>query len=213
MPTTSARDNAFVIAAASFALTSVAIFAMICMAAQFARPDLDPAAAPLSFYLVGRFGAIVRAAYYLLAAGLIAFGCVAYRASDARLRSALPMQLFVAAGLALAPVAASAPLGVDGAPHAELARFVHGVAAQATFLSVTVAMLLQSWRWWNDAAFASGRRFRLLLAATAFAALWVNALARVGPRGAMQKGLIVLILVWLAGASWRVLRVLRSPPA
>ena len=196
-------------AMAAFALLAVAVFVLVCASVQVIRNDLDPINAPLSFYLTGGFGAAVRLAYYVLSAGLIALAWAAFRATVTHRRSAAPALLFIAAGIALVPVAATAPFAVDGAPHADFARFVHGVAAQATFLCVTVAMLLQSWHWWSDPSFSRCRGLRMVLAAAAFAALWVNALMRYWPRGLTQKVLIVLILAWLGWASWQAFRVLR----
>lgn len=200
-----ARDAAI----AAFALLAVAVFTLVCASAQVIRTDLDPINAPLSFYLTGAFGTAVRLAYYVLTAGLIALAWAAFCATDTHRRSAAPALLFIAAGIALVPVAATAPFAVDGEPHADFARFVHGVAAQATFLCVTVAMLLQSWRWWSDPSFSRRRGLRMLLAAVAFAALWVNALIRYWPRALTQKVLIVLILAWLGWVSWQAFRVLR----
>jgi len=204
---TDSRKNDLDHATALFALAAVVAFALVCTAVQFLRSDLAPANAPLSMYLTGDFGGIVRAVYYMLAVGLIALAWATFRASDTTHRSEAPALLFVAAGVALIPVAATAPLSIDG-PHADFARFVHGVAAQTTFLCVTVAMLLQSVRWWRDASFANGRLARLILAALAFAALWVNVLNRQWPRGLVQKALIVMILIWLGAAAWQAARVL-----
>lgn len=191
-------------ALAVFAFASVVLFAIVCGAVQFLRPDLDPLRAQLSLYLTGDYGALVRFVYYVLAAGLVALGCSAYHASDPARRSAAPLLLFILAGIALGPVAASEVMATDGTAHAPLARFVHGVAAQTTFLAVTVAMLLQSFRWLRDATFERGRVARLALAIAAFVLLWVHVLLHPGPAGLTQKILIATILAWLGGAAWQV---------
>jgi hypothetical protein len=193
-------------ALACFALATIVLFTLVCGAVQFLRPDLDPLRAPLSFYLTGDYGALVRAVYDALAAGLVAFGGAAYRASNPSRRSAAPLLLFVVAGFALVPVAVTELLATDGGAHAPFARYLHGVAAETTFVCVTVAMLLQSLWWRRDAAFVEGRVARIVLAFAAFAMLWVNALLRIGPAGLMQKVLIALILAWLALAAWQTQR-------
>lgn len=197
-------------ALAGFALAAVVAFALACGAVQFLRSDLDPWRAPLSFYLVSDYGALVRGVYYALAAGLVAFGVAAYRTSQPARRSAVPLLLFAIAGIALVPVAASEPLAVGVGAQAAQARFVHGIAAQTTFLCVTVAMVLQSLWWGHDAAFARRRVGRLWLALTALGMLAVSAFARTdGFGGLKQKILIALILAWLGSAAWQTERAVR----
>lgn len=181
--------------AARFALAAVIAFALVCALAQM-RPDLDPVAMPLSAYLRGPYSAPVQAVYYLLAAGLVALGFVFRRSRDDDVRAAM----FAVAGVALVPVAATALVDVDGA-NAELARLVHGLAAQTVFIVLTIAMLLQSLAWR-----AQGR---IALAAACVAALALHRLAPGLPRGATQKLLIALILTWLA---WSALAFLRCRP-
>jgi hypothetical protein len=191
---------------AHFALAAVVIFTLVCGAVQFLRSDLDPLRAPLSFFLTGDYGAFVRAAYYALAAGLVALGIAAYRTSNPARRSAAPLLLFVIAGIALVPVAVTELFATDGGAHAAFARYLHGVAAETTFICVTVAILLQSLWWRRDPAFVPGRVARIVLSFAAFAMLWVNALLRIGLAGLMQKVLIALILAWLALAAWQTQR-------
>lgn len=194
---------------AAFALMSVLTFAAVCAYAQVIRQDLDPLNAPLSRYLTGAFGSPVRAAYYGLAAGLLALAWTSFRATPARARSGAPALLLAVAGAALPLVALTAIHSGSGDAHEALAHLVHGVAAQTTFLCVTVAMLLQGWRWRGEPAFLVGARSRWLLAVSAFAMLWVNVLARSWPRGLTQKALIVLILFWLGSAAAQVWRATR----
>lgn len=174
--------------AAAFAFFAVALFALVCGLAQL-RPDLDPIAVPLSGYLTGDYGALVRLAYYILGAGIVALA-LTIRAYD---RNGVRPALFALAGVALIPVAATAlvdPAGPDG----ELARYVHGIAAQTVFVVLTIAMLMQSFAWRS--------RARIALAAACFVALVINRLLPALPRGAAQKLLIVLILLWLGAAAW-----------
>ncbi|MBO9663140.1 DUF998 domain-containing protein [Dokdonella sp.] len=183
-------------------LAGVAVFALVCGAAQVMRADLDWIAAPLSYYLTGAYGDGVIAAYLGLSVGLAAIGLGFRRALHGRARSAAPLLLFLVAAIALALTALSEKAKLHDASGAW--ALVHLLAAQTTFLCVTVAMLLQSWRVRYDMSWRPRSTPMLALAVLAFAALWLHVLARGLPRGASQKIVIVLILAWLAWASYRL---------
>lgn len=186
----------------ALALAAVLLFLFVCASAQGLRTELDWQRTPLSFYLVGDFGLVVKAAYLALAIGLVMLGLGARLAFGPRSR--LAPWLFLLAGTALL---LTALFDTDIAGTRSVTGRVHGLAAQASFLCVTLAMLAQSWTLrvvpgWQ-------RRFApaLTLALLATAALWLHAFWREPPRGLMQKGVIVLILAWLGlFAYW-----LRSP--
>lgn len=193
---------------ALLACGGVAAFVLICGAAQFLRSDLDWIAAPLSYYLVGPFGAAVVAAYLALSTGLIALGFAFRFALVPSARSGAPVLLFVVAGLALALTALSEPAKSYGHP-AEW-EAVHRLAAMTTFLCVTVAMLLQSFWLRYDPQWRARFPFAFTLAAFAFVALWIYALLHLFPSGISQKTVIALILAWLGWASSRLRRRLRG---
>lgn len=183
--------------------TQVACLVFLAMASllQFLRPDLDWQRTPLSFYLVGPHGPLLQAAYLLLASGLIGLGVSAYRSGAVQARSAAPLLLFVVAGVALA-VTALAQTPFPGRP-LTLQGLVHGLAAQTAFLCVTVAMLLQAWRWRADPGFRHRFAPAFWLAVLCFLALWTHVLVRDLPRGASQKAVIALIGLWLVlAAGW-----------
>lgn len=179
---------------------SVAVFVLVCGAAQFLRSDLDWIAAPLSYYLSGPFGTAVIAAYLALSAGLIALGLGFRFALAMPARSIVPMLLFVVAGLGLALTALSEPAKLYG--DADVWEVVHRLSAMTTFLCVTVAMLLQSFWLRFDPRWRGSFAFAFALAAAAFAALWIYSLVHSLPRGLAQKAVIALILVWLGWASF-----------
>jgi hypothetical protein len=191
------------------ALAGMLAFVLAGGVLQVARHDLDWRQAPLSFYLLGPHGHWLQAAYAVLAAALVLLGAGFHGALRREARSAAPLLLFAAAGLALV-VTALAHSNLPGrAPTLE--GFVHGTAAQAAFLCVTVAMLLQSWRLRGDARWRKrfGPAFALALAC--FAGLWVDALWKGMPRGLEQKLLIALIMLWLLRAAWWLCRVRETP--
>lgn len=189
-------------------LLGVTTFAVLCGAAQFLRPDYNWLGMPLSFYVLGPWGGMVEAGFFALAPGLVAIGAGGYLALDRRARSAAPLLLFVVAAAALG-VTAIEFTDIPGHPPT-LHGYIHVMAAAATFLCVTVAMLLQSWRMRLDPYWR--RRFlsAFTLAAVTFAALWTYALAisvvRI-PRGLGEKIVIALILAWLWRAGWWLVRM------
>lgn len=189
-------------------LAGVAAFALVCGAVQVLRTNLSWSAAPLSYYLTGAYGDGVIASYLALSVALAAIGLGFRRALRGRARSAAPLLLFLVAAFALALTALSEKAKAFDAGGGW--ALVHLLAAQTTFLCVTVAMLLQSWRWRGDALWRRYSARGLALAALAFAALWLHALVRGLPRGTSQKAVIVLILAWLAWASFRLWRTSSS---
>lgn len=184
----------------------IVCFALVAVAVQFLRSDLDWRHAPLSFYLLNDYGVTLQLAYFALALALAALGAGYYGALQHQARSAAPALLFVAAAVALC-VTAIEPSNLPQRPPT-LDGFVHGVAASTAFLCVTVAMLLQSWRLRGDPRwrprFARGFGYAVLC----FAALWLQVAWRDVPRGLTQKALIALIIGWL----WLAARWLQREP-
>ncbi|GAA0708576.1 DUF998 domain-containing protein [Dokdonella soli] len=188
-------------------LAGVAVFATVCLAVQFLRTDLDWIAAPLSYYLVGPYGDAVQAVYVALAVTLVALGIGFYRELSPSARSAAPLLLFVVSAVSLVVTALSEAAKTRG--QAAMWEWVHLVAAQTTFLCVTVAMQLQSWRLRHDERWRRHFGFAFVLASVAFVALLVYALGHLSPRGLQQKGVITLIVAWLA---WGSLNLWRGAP-
>lgn len=182
------------------ALAGVLAFALVAAAAQALRGDLDWRTTPLSFYLLGPYAAAVQAAYLALAAAIAALACGYYRALAPAARSAAPLLLFLggAAALVVVVLAPTDPLR-PAAP--TLHGVVHVVAANAAFLCVGTAMLLQAWRLRSDGRWRAHAGWALALAALAFAAIWTLTLWRTLPRGLAQKGVIALVLLWLGAAA------------
>ncbi|AIF48464.1 hypothetical protein HY57_15075 [Dyella japonica A8] len=171
-------------------------FALTACALQWTRTDLDPMIMPLSAYLHGPGGAWLRGAYDLMASALACLAWASRHATRRDLRSGLASALFMVAALAL-PVVAATVL-YEGTTSENLARLLHGEAAQATFLCLVVGMLLVSTRWLRDGRMQRNRHVGVVLAWLAFVQMWVLALWKGLPQGLMQKTLIALILCWLA---------------
>lgn len=197
-PLPSPRDSRL----ALLAFAGVALFAIVCFAAQFARGDLDWVQSPLSFYLVGDYGTVVKSAYVALGAALVSLGIEFRRSTSGGALAFVAPILFTVAGIALVVTAFSETGARAGA--ITLARRVHGLAAMTTFLSVTIAMLVQSIRLRRNVAWRGRFRAAVPLAIASFVALLGHAFLHIGPRGLSQKVVIVLILAWLGIASIRL---------
>jgi len=180
--------------------TGVAVFVVVCTAAQFLRSDLDWMQAPLSFYLIGPGGWIVKLAYVALSVSLVGIGTGFHRSLGAASRDRVPMLLFVISAVALTVTAISDTALRHG--DASLHARIHLLAAGTTFVCVTTAMLLQSLRLREDARWRPSFVFAFVLAIAAFAALWIYATSHVLPKGLMQKIVILLIIAWLGWAAF-----------
>jgi hypothetical protein len=177
-------------------LAGVLLFAAVCGAVQALRTDLHWLGAPLSFYLLGDYGALVKIAYVGLAVSLPLVGVGCRAALRPVARGLAPLLLFGLAGGALV-VTALAHTDTQRGVHS-LEGWIHARAALVTFVAVTCAMLWQSFQFRADPAWRARFWPAVALALLAFVALWTYALWREPPRGLMQKTTIVLILVWLA---------------
>lgn len=200
------RTSSLALSAGWIAFVALA-FALTAGVLQWTRVDLDPLAMPLSAYLRGPGGGWLRAAYYLMASALACLAWAGLLVTQPAQRSGLASVLFLVAALAL-PVVAVTVL-YEHTPQEELARLIHGLAAQTTFLCLVMGMLLLSLRWLRDARMQAGRIVGVVLASLAFVQMWVLALWKGLPPGLTQKALIVLILLWLGWAArqlWRATR-------
>lgn len=187
--------------AGTVAMAGTATFATACIAWQFLRPDLDWVRAPMSFYLLGPAGWGLQAAYGALAVALLALAGGYYRGLPRPARSGAPLLLFCMGSVALVVTALARSNLPSAAPTLE--GWVHATAASAAFLTVTTAMLLQSWRLRGAGALSQRWQTAFALAAVCFLALWLHVLWPDLPRGAGQKAVIALIVGWLGlAAHW-----------
>ena len=183
---------------------AVIVFTAVCAAAQFWRTDLSFIRTPLSTYLRGPGGVYVRSVYYLMAAALLGFAWAIHKVTMPTRCSLLASLLFAGAGLIL-PIVAASELFSDTPYHA-LAKMIHRSTTLATFLWLSVGMVLLSSRWLRDQRLKEGSRFGLILAWMTTFVLWFQLLISIFPNGLMEKLAIVLILIWLGWASRHVLR-------
>jgi hypothetical protein len=178
------------------AMLGLAFFFITSLVLQFARPDLDWYTTPISFYLLGPYSGWLIGAYFALAAAILAVAGGGYLALDTRARRILPLALF-AAGAVSVCVVALAHTDTHAMPGPTGHGILHNFAALSAFLCVTVAMLLQSWYFRRDSAWRGHANSAFVLAAVTFVALWLYGLWTTLPRGASQKFVILLIVLWL----------------
>lgn len=194
--------------AASFTLVALACFAVAGVGVQLLRIEHDWWQAPLSFYLSGPYSGWLRLAYALLGLAMAVLATGLWAALAPAARRQLVSVLLPLGGLALIATAYW-PGPSPGHPVSDAGALVHGLAAMAAFLLVGAAMLLQSAVLRHDPYWRPVAAPLLAVAALAFAGLWLHALWRELPRGASQKAVIALYLLWLCGVALR----LRSLPA
>ena len=186
------------------AMAGLSCFFATALVLQVLRADYDWITTPLSFYLLGPYSGWLVSAYFALAAAILAVAAGAYVALEPPARSALPLLLFAIGAVSVCIVA----LAHTDTSAAELTPtgFVHNFAALAAFLCVSVAMLFQSWHFRLDGRWRPHFVRASLLAALNFVSLVIYAMD-VLPRGATQKFVILLIVLWLMLAARWLTRV------
>lgn len=188
-------------------LLALALFVATALWTQWARDDLDWVQATLSLYLHGPWGLALRTAYCVLALAIMLLAVSLHANSCSPRRSAAAPLLFWVAALGLMGVAIGDSWLPERAPL--LAPLVHGVSANTAFLCVSVAMLLQSWYLRADPRWRGWAGPAWWWAWGCFVLLWLHVLWRGPPRGAGQKLVIVVVLVWLVSVAWQLWRQAR----
>jgi len=191
--------------AAAAAIAGAALFLAVAASLQFVRGDLAWRQATLSQYLLGPWGLLLRTAYCVLSATIVALAAGLYAQLSPRARSAAPVLLFCTGAAALAGVAVGDSWLPALAP--DFHSWFHHTCAITAFLCVTTGMVLQAWRFRLDPAWR--RHFPVAAAWSlgCYGLLWLHALWPPAGQGGVQKLLIALIVaaMLLAGRwLWRV---------
>ena len=127
---------------ASAAMAGAAAFTVVVLAFHLLRPDLDPALDYISYYAVGRYGALMVAAFVALGLGCVALA-LAIRGATRGAISLIGCTLLGLAGLGLI-VGGIAPSDLEGAPPTTTGA-VHVIgAALVGLLGLFVATLVLS---------------------------------------------------------------------
>jgi len=195
--------------AGAIALPCLAYFFIASLVMQFMRPDYDWVGMPLSFYLLGPYSVWLIVGFFALAAGVLWVALGLHAALETAVLRRTSLALFAVDAVAICVVAlVHTDTSADPVPTTH--GMVHYVAATIAFLSVTLGMLTQSWRFRADPYWRRYFPMAFPLAAITFAALWLYALWRALPRGAAEKAVILLIVLWLLLVS-RWLMLSRQP--
>ena len=200
--------------AARFSLWAVMGFALVAVAVNVLRIEYVWHEAPLSFYLSGDYGRVLQAVYLWLAFAVAMLG-VALRDHALGMHDegrcevlgwpqrvaliGVPM-LCTLAGLSLILTA----LYPGGTPLMQVPadeHRLHKLAAMMSFLSLGVVMPMQGWLWWKHRERGGFARWALPLGLLCFAGFISLMLWRDAPRGALQKCVIALYLLWLGSAA------------
>lgn len=185
-------------------LIGVVVISIICLAVQFLRTDLNWITTSMSIYVMGPWGAWVRASFYAPAPGIAAVGIGWYLVLGRRARSTIPLALFVIAAVALC-VLASFTTDTTQTP-VTLHGLIHQWATFGTFVCITTAMLVQSWLMHRDPRCRGRCPAALSIATITIVYFWIYALVKPIPRGIGEKAVIALVLLWLWRAAWWLAR-------
>lgn len=185
-------------------LFGVAFITVTCILVQFLRTDLDWFTTAMSIYVVGPYGAWVRASLFVPAPGIAALGIGWHRSLNRSARSVIPLGLFIASAVGLCILAS---FTTDTAPTpVTLHGLIHQWSTFGMFVCITTAMLVQSCLLRRDPRW----RFRFVtaitIAAVAVVYFWVYAVVKPIPRGIGEKVVIGLVLLWLWRAAWWLVR-------
>ncbi|HSN18817.1 MAG TPA: DUF998 domain-containing protein [Gammaproteobacteria bacterium] len=187
------------------AVAGLEFFLVVAVTLQYLRPDQDWVTTPLSFYLIGPHSGWLIAAYFALALSIFLVGWGFHMDLLPPLRSRAILALFGIAASGVCTVAV-AHTDLPGAGHLTPEGMLHNTAAIVAFAAAGIGMLLQAWWLRYDSRWRDRHRIAFLLAVLAFAALWTYVLLPWLPRGATQKFVILLIVLWLLmAARWLTL--------
>jgi hypothetical protein len=199
--------------AGALAVLGAEFFLAVAVVLQYLRTDHDWIATPLSFYLIGPHSGWLIAAYFALAAALLLVGLGFHLDLTPEARSRPALLLFGVSALSVC-IVALAHTDLPGSTGLTPEGRLHNAAAILAFVSASLGMLLQAWWLRYDVRWRPRHHPALAWAVLAFAALWVYALLPWLPRGAMQKSVILLIVLWLLMAGrWLTLTWMRKDPA
>ena len=184
----------------ALAMPGLMFFFVTALVLQFLRLDLDWVTTPISFYLLGPGSAWLIAAYFALGAAILCIALAFHLSLDPPARSPLALALFAIGAVSVCVVAVS-HTDTHASPGPTLHGIVHNLAALIAFLTVTLGMLLRSWTFRADPRWRRYFPKGFGLASLTFVALLLYGLWSAPPRGAAQKFVILLIVLWLMLAS------------
>jgi len=193
------------------AIAAIAYFAVIIVALHFLRPDLNPISRPTSEYAVGAYGYLMTSAYFSmsLASWALVIGLYQGVPRPAQSRIGLSLLGIWAVGLLIAMLF---PIDLDGAPQT-MAGTIHAINGPLTFLSLTLGVILVSWRFKHHTEWRPFHRLAVILSLIILLesiAVPVAMATESGLAGLAQRIFLVTFVTWSVLTAARLRSIARE---
>ncbi len=176
-------------------ITYVYWFVTVVVLPVLTSDEYDPVEQGISALAIGRFGALMDAAFFAFAIGSLALSFGLYRSVDAAL--AAPLLLAVTSVLwFLLGVFHTGPGGTE--------PFIHGIVALTSFVLILVVMFLFAQRFRGDALWRSFALPTLVWAIVAVGALFSIPLLGDGLFGVSERVFVAVFVSWLLATAIRL---------
>jgi hypothetical protein len=184
---------------ASVTIAGALYFALAILVLHFLRPDLNPISQPTSAYAVGSYSyLLMTSAFFSMSVASFALVVALYQGVPQPARSRLGLALLTgwAVGVFIAMIF---PMDADGAPQT-ISGTIHQTAGPLTFLTLTLGMILLSWRFRQDAKWLPLYRTALVLSLVmlvAFLATFIGFVTGAGFMGLTQRIALATAVTWM----------------
>jgi Protein of unknown function (DUF998) len=183
---------------ATVAQVGVASFALIIVALHFLRPDLNPISRPTSEYAVGPYNFLMTSAFFSMSVASLALVVALYQGVPpaARSRAGLVLLGAWAVGVLIAMIF---PMDAEGAPQT-ISGAIHQTDGPPTFLSLTIGMILVSWRFKHSEKWRPLYRPALVLSVVflaAFLGTFLSFVTGTGLLGLAQRIALATAVIWM----------------
>ena len=183
---------------ATVTMVGAAYFALIIIALHFIRSDLNPISWPTSAYAVGPNSFLMTSAFFSMGLASFALVVALHRALPGQARSRIGLVLLGAWAIGVL-IAMIFPMDADGAPET-LSGMIHQSTGPLTFLTLTLGMILLSWRFRQDAKWRPLYRTALALSLVmlvAFLATFIGFVTGAGFLGLTQRIALATAVTWM----------------
>jgi hypothetical protein len=192
--------------AAPLALMGITLFVMIVFALHFLRPDLNPISRPVSRYAVGPYSFLMATAFFSLGVGSLALVVGLYQGIAPAARSSIGLTFLGLWGIG-ALISMIFRMDVEGALPT-LAGTIHDISGPLMFLSLTLGVILVSWRFRLDDRWRPYFRIAMMLwvlILVGFVATFLSFITGSGLLGVIQRFTLTMMVSWMLLAASRLL--------
>lgn len=215
MTTPSLQTGKQVARFATIALVGIAYFAVVIIALHVLRSDHNPIRRPTSEYAVGPYGFLMTSAFFSMSVASLALVAGLYQGLSQPARSRIGLGLLGLWGVC-ALIAMTFPIDLEGVPPT-LSGTIHRINGRLAFTSLTVGVILVSWRFKQDQKWRPYHRFALILSLVMLAAYIATPLAFATESevvGLIQRTSLATFVTWFLLTAARLRStVIRSIPA